>query len=158
MCYPRYKHFWYAQLVPIKSERKKKKSKPRDDDDDETTWQTSAISIRRNAFAIDASTPTMSNYTDRLERRWIRTFNFYPCERIYSTTKKALFGKRYKTTHLLNFDRFWAKSWIGSCPESSVFETVVIRSHKRRRTGETSSWNTWTKGWPGRRGTGNTCL
>jgi hypothetical protein len=33
------------------------------------TWQTSAIIIRRNAFAIDASTPTMSNSTDRLERR-----------------------------------------------------------------------------------------
>lgn len=34
--------------------------------------------IRRNAFAIDASTPTRSNSIDRLETRRILTVKFYP--------------------------------------------------------------------------------
>lgn len=42
--------------------------------------QTSAIIILRNAFAIEASTPTRSNSTDRCDSRCIWTFRLCPCK------------------------------------------------------------------------------
>ena len=68
------------------------------------TTQTSAIIIRRNAFAIDASTPTISNSTDRFESRWTLTFNFYLAkEALFNKQKKILAATFAIITHLFEF-------------------------------------------------------
>jgi len=46
------------------------------------TGPTSAIIIRRNAFAIDASTPTISKSTECCERRCTLTFKFCPYDTV----------------------------------------------------------------------------
>lgn len=45
---------------------------------------TSAIMILRNAFAIDASTPTRSNSTDRCDSRFTSTLSVYAIGEIVS--------------------------------------------------------------------------
>ena len=47
----------------------------------ERTYRTSAMSILRNAFAMDASTPTRSNWTDRCDSLLTLTCKFCEDER-----------------------------------------------------------------------------